>query len=41
MTIQTSLGRRGFLVSAAAVAGGFSLGFRLPFDESVAHAQAV
>lgn len=41
MTIQTSLGRRGFLVSGAAVAGGFSLGFRLPFDESVAHAQSV
>ncbi|MDP3240390.1 MAG: molybdopterin-dependent oxidoreductase, partial [Reyranella sp.] len=41
MTIQTSLGRRGFLVSGAAVAGGFSLGFHLPFDESVAHAQAV
>ena len=41
MTIQTSLGRRGFLVSGAAVAGGFSLGFHLPFDESVAHAQTV
>jgi len=41
MTIQTSLGRRGFLISSAAVAGGFSLGFRLPFDESVAHAQSV
>ncbi|MFN4016176.1 MAG: molybdopterin cofactor-binding domain-containing protein [Reyranella sp.] len=41
MTIQTSLGRRGFLVSGAAVAGGFSLGFRLPFDENVAHAQSV
>ena len=27
MTIHTSLGRRGFLVSSAAVAGGFSLGF--------------
>src|SRR4030081_2157780 len=31
MTIQTSLGRRGFLVSSAAVAGGFSLGFSIPF----------
>ena len=35
MTIQTSLGRtslrrRGFLVSGAAVAGGFSLGFSFP-----------
>jgi isoquinoline 1-oxidoreductase beta subunit len=41
MTIQTSLGRRGFLVSSAAVAGGFSLGFHLPFDENVAQAQTV
>ena len=38
MTIhQTSLGpismkRRGFLVSGAAVAGGFSLGFSIPFE---------
>ena len=37
MTIQTSLGRnslnrRGFLVSSAAVAGGFSLGFSIPSD---------
>src|SRR5215211_6155533 len=33
MTIhQASLGRRGFLVSSAAVAGGFSLGFSIPFD---------
>src|SRR5437899_12409289 len=32
MTIQTSLGRRGFLVSGAAVAGGFSLGFSVPFE---------
>src|SRR4029453_11875102 len=33
MTIhQTSLGRRGFLVSSAAVAGGFSLGFSIPFE---------
>lgn len=31
MTIQTSLGRRGFLVSGTAVAGGFSLGFNIPF----------
>src|SRR5215207_1628839 len=27
-----SLGRRGFLVSSAAVAGGFSLGFSIPFE---------
>jgi isoquinoline 1-oxidoreductase beta subunit len=44
MTIQTSLGRtplnrRGFLVSAAAVAGGFSLGFSVPFE--AAHAAEV
>jgi isoquinoline 1-oxidoreductase subunit beta len=32
MTIQTSLGRRNFLVSSTAVAGGFSLGFSFPFD---------
>ncbi|HYI04589.1 MAG TPA: molybdopterin cofactor-binding domain-containing protein, partial [Reyranella sp.] len=33
MTIhQTSLGRRGFLVSSAAVAGGFSLGFSIPSE---------
>ena len=34
MTIQTSprfLGRRGFLASGAAVAGGFSLGFSFPW----------
>ncbi|TAJ86027.1 molybdopterin cofactor-binding domain-containing protein [Reyranella sp.] len=42
MTIQTSLGRRNFLVSSAAVAGGFSLGFHVPFlDDGVANAQAV
>jgi isoquinoline 1-oxidoreductase beta subunit len=29
MTIQSSLGRRGFLISGAAAAGGFALGFRL------------
>ena len=46
MTIQTSLGRaslnrRGFLASATAVAGGFSLGFHVPFlDDGVANAQA-
>ncbi len=34
MTIQTSLGRRGFLVSATAVAGGFSLGFFVPFESA-------
>jgi len=39
MTIQTSLGRRGFLVSGAAVAGGFSLGFSVPF--TAAHAAEV
>ena len=44
MTIQTSLGRtslrrRGFLVSGAAVAGGFSLGFSFPFE--AAHAAEV
>jgi isoquinoline 1-oxidoreductase beta subunit len=31
MTIQTSLGRRPFLASATAVAGGFSLGFSFPW----------
>ncbi|HLG46355.1 MAG TPA: molybdopterin cofactor-binding domain-containing protein [Reyranella sp.] len=31
MTIQTSLGRRRFLASATAVAGGFSLGFSFPW----------
>lgn len=31
MTIQTSLGRRNFLVSGSAVAGGLSLGFSFPF----------
>lgn len=42
MTIQTSLGRRNFLVSSAAVAGGFSLGFHVPFlDDGDANAQAV
>jgi isoquinoline 1-oxidoreductase subunit beta len=39
MTIQTSLGRRNFLVSSAAVTGGFSLGFSLPF--AAAHAAEV
>lgn len=42
MTIHTSLGRRNFLVSGAAVAGGFSLGFHVPLlDEGVANAQTV
>ena len=42
MTIhQTSLRRRGFLVSGAAVAGGFSLGFYIPFEDGAAHAQTV
>ena len=41
MTIQTPLGRtslnrRGFLVSSAAVAGGFSLGFSVPFEAAQA-----
>ena len=36
MTIQTSLGRRGFLASGAAVAGGFSLGFSLPWGSAQA-----
>ncbi|MBX9943675.1 MAG: molybdopterin-dependent oxidoreductase [Reyranella sp.] len=39
MTIhQTSLRRRGFLVSGAAVAGGFSLGFSVPFGDGAAQA---
>ena len=42
MTIhQTSLRRRGFLVSGAAVAGGFSLGFHIPFEDGAAQAQTV
>jgi len=36
MTIQTSLGRRGFLASGAAVAGGFSLGFSFPWASAQA-----
>ncbi|MGE5149153.1 MAG: molybdopterin cofactor-binding domain-containing protein [Rhodospirillaceae bacterium] len=36
MTIQTSLGRRGFLASATAVAGGFSLGFSFPWTSAEA-----
>ena len=36
MTIQTSLGRRGFLASATAVAGGFSLGFSVPWASAEA-----
>jgi len=36
MTIQTSLGRRGFLASGAAVAGGFSLGFSFPWTAAQA-----
>src|SRR5215468_9860741 len=39
MTIQTSLGRRNFLVSSAATAGGLSLGFSFPFE--AAHAAEV
>jgi isoquinoline 1-oxidoreductase beta subunit len=34
MTIQTSLGRRRFLVSGTAVAGGLSLGFSFPFGSA-------
>jgi isoquinoline 1-oxidoreductase beta subunit len=41
MTIQSPLGRRGFLVSGAAVAGGFSLGLRLPFTDLAAQAAEV
>ena len=42
MTIhQTSLRRRKFLVSTGAVAGGFSLGFRLPFSDGSAQAAEV
>ena len=36
MTIQTSLGRRGFLAGATAVAGGFSLGFSFPWASAEA-----
>jgi isoquinoline 1-oxidoreductase beta subunit len=36
MTIQTSLGRRHFLASSAAVAGGFSLGFSFPYASAQA-----
>src|SRR5881397_2658096 len=36
MTIQTSLARRKFLVSGAAVAGGFSLGFSFPYASAQA-----
>jgi isoquinoline 1-oxidoreductase beta subunit len=41
MTIHTSLGRnsldrRGFLISGAAVVGGFSLGFSFPFEAAQA-----
>ena len=38
---RPSLRRRGFLVSGAAVAGGFSLGFRIPFEDGAAQAQTV
>ena len=41
MTIHTSLGRRNFLVSGAAVVGGFSLGFRIPFTDGAAEAAEV
>src|SRR6201995_5358483 len=36
MTIQTSLGRRGFIASATAVAGSFSLGFSFPWASAEA-----
>ncbi len=36
MTIQTSLGRRHFLVGSATAAGGFSLGFSFPFTAAEA-----
>src|SRR4051794_40287886 len=36
MTIQASLGRRGFIASSAAVAGGFSLGFSFPYASAQA-----
>ncbi|UYN95472.1 MAG: xanthine dehydrogenase family protein molybdopterin-binding subunit [Enhydrobacter sp.] len=39
MTIHSPLGRRRFLVSASAVAGGYSLGFSFPFE--AAHAAEV
>ncbi|MGQ0582978.1 MAG: molybdopterin cofactor-binding domain-containing protein [Reyranella sp.] len=38
---RPSLRRRGFLVSGAAVAGGFSLGFHIPFEDGAAQAQTV
>ena len=36
MTIQTSLGRRNFLVGTAAAAGGFSLAFSFPYAPAMA-----
>lgn len=36
---QSPLGRRGFLVSGAAVAGGFALGLHLPFADSAEAAE--
>ena len=36
MTIHSSLGRRGFIASGAAVAGGFSLGFSFPYASAQA-----
>jgi isoquinoline 1-oxidoreductase beta subunit len=41
MTIHTSIGRRKFVVGATAVAGGFSLGMRLPFTDGTADAAEV
>src|SRR5471032_3571524 len=41
MTIHTSIGRRKFAIGAAGVAGGFSLGMRIPFTDGTAHAAEV
>src|SRR5476651_492873 len=41
MTIHTSIDRRKFVVGAAAVAGGFSLGMRIPFTDGAAEAAEV
>src|SRR5471032_2716315 len=41
MTIHTSIGRRKFAIGAAGVAGGFSLGMRIPFTDCTAEAAEV
>ncbi len=41
MTTQTALNRRTFLASAAAVSGGFSLGFGIPFGGAAAQTATV